>query len=1297
MLRFFRKPALSNSAVEQIQFSTERNLGIKFDEIATEWCFYIQTTDALRYKELEVLRWLLVETFEPSNFSRDSFLQSYPTQLEVGPRLNFETAWSSTAVSVCHACGLKKIVRMERSIRYGLSEPLREEQGTAFLAPLHDRMTQMPYLKPLQNFDIGLKPKPVQVVPVIEKGMNALRIINIERGLAMDKQDLRLYHDLFVNRLKRNPTDVELFQLGACNSEHCRHGFFNGKLVIDGQATSRTLMQIVKAPWQINPGNSLIAFCDDSSAIQGIEILTLVPVRPGECNQFALDKRLYHPTLTAETHNFPSGVASFPGAETGTGGRIRDNQAVGQGGLVIAAGAAYCVDNLHIPGYKLPWEDEWPHPPNLTSPLEILIQASNGASDYGNKFGEPVIYGFTRSCGIELSDGRQGWFKPIMYTVGSGQIDDRHTKKGTPEKGMLVVQIGGPAYRIGLGGGPASSMIQGENVEELDFNAVQRGDAQTEQRMNRLIRACVELGDDNPIVSIHDLGAVGDCNALTELINPAGALIELRSIPLGDQSLSVLEYWGNEAQERNAFLVWPDRFDQIKAICDREGIPCATVGRITGDGWIILHDENDGTTPVQLPLKDVIGELPQKTFKSERIPPKRKLLDLPKNLTVREALERVLRLVSVGSKRFLTTKVDRSVTGLIAQQQCVGPNQITLCDYAVVAQSHFGLTGTALSLGEQPIKGLISPGAMARMTVAEALLNMAGAKITKLEDVKCSANWMLAAKLPGEGAWLYDAACTLRDICVELGIAPDGGKDSLSMAAKTTAPDGSPQIVKGPGELVIGAYAPMPDITRKVTPDLKQPENTLMLIDLTLGKNRLGGSALAQVYKQIGNDCPDVEDIRLLSRAFKVIQELVEKKLILSIHDRSDGGLIVTLLEMAFAGNVGLKINFRTLADPIRAFFSEELGWVIECKKLNEVRKILRNHKIPFQTIGKIAPKGNTEIVIQHNGEEALKDSMLRLRQIWEETSSQIDQLQANPKCVKQEAKVNAELITTPKYRLSFEPKLTPPKDIFTASQNPKVAILRTEGSNGDREMASAFFLAGFDVWDVTVSDLLSEKANLDDFRGVAFVGGFTYADVLDAGKGWAGVIRFNEQLVKQFKHFYERPDTFSLGVCNGCQLMVLLGWVPWPGLLDKEQPRFIRNTSERFESRFSTVRILPSPAIMLRGMEDSILGVWVAHGEGRFHLPKREIFDTIGKKNLAPLRFVDPIGNVTRTYPFNPNGSIEGIAALCSLNGRHLAMMPHPERTFLKWQWPWMPKDSEENLEASPWLKLFQNAREWC
>ncbi len=812
--------------------------------------------------------------------------------------------------------------------------------------------------------------------------------------------------------------------------------------------------------------------------------------------------------------------------------------------------------------------------------------------------------------------------------------------------------------------------------------------------MNRLFRACIELGKDNPIITSHDLGAGGDCNALPELADPAGAKINLRAIPLGDQSLSVLEYWGNESQERNAILIWPDRFEEIKEICDREGIPCTIVGQVTGDGWLILHDENDGSTPVNLPLDKVLGGLPPKTFKLQRIIPKRKPLRLPPNVNAREVLDLVLRLPSVGSKRFLTTKVDRSVTGLIAQQQCVGPNQLTLSDFAACAQSHFGLSGVALSLGEQPIKGLISPQAMAHMSVAEALLNMIGAKITNLTDIKCSANWMLAAKQPGEGVWLYDAACALRDILTELGIAIDGGKDSLSMAAKTLGPNGNMQIVKAPGELVIANYAPMKDITYKVNCDLKKPGNNLLFIDLSSGKNRLGGSALAQVYAQVGDDCPDVSDVGLLKRTFEAIQQLIKQGLVLSVHDRSDGGLIVTLLEMAFAGNVGLKVDLKNKDNPVKTLFNEELGLVLECEKSKDILEFLKDQKIPVQDIGKVGQPDGL-ITIKCNKKKVLEAKMTELRQVWERTSTEIDKLQANPKCVKEETKVNSRLVSSPPYKLTFNPKPTS-KNILQSSSKPKVAILREQGSNGDREMASAFWLAGFEPHDVTTGDLLSGRVNLDDFRGVAFVGGFSFADVLDAGKGWAGVICFNKQVAQQFTQFYQRPDTFSLGVCNGCQLMALLGWVPWSDLPGEKQPRFIRNESERFESRFTTVKIMPSPAIMLHGMANSVLGVWVAHGEGRLYVSSDEMLGNILEKRLAPLCFVNRNNFPTTVYPFNPNGSPEGITALCSPNGRHLAMMPHPERTFLLWQWPWLPQEWED-LKASPWLQLFQNAYKWC
>jgi phosphoribosylformylglycinamidine synthase len=642
--------------------------------------------------------------------------------------------------------------------------------------------------------------------------------------------------------------------------------------------------------------------------------------------------------------------------------------------------------------------------------------------------------------------------------------------------------------------------------------------------------------------------------------------------------------------------------------------------------------------------------------------------------------------------------VDRSVTGLIAQQQCVGPLQLTLSDVAVTAQSHFGSTGAAISIGEQPVKGLINPQAMARMSVGEALTNIVWAKVSALEDIKCSGNWMWAAKLPEEGARLYDAAIALRDLLPEFGIAIDGGKDSLSMAAKVNDSSGRTEIVKSPGSLVISAYVTSPDITKVVSPDIKKPGlSRLIYIDIGKGKYRMGGTALAHVYGQLGDESPDLEDPQLLKQTFHLIQKFIADDLILSGHDRSDGGLIITLLEMAFGGNCGLDLNIHC-PNPYPLFsilFSEELGLVIECLPVNEDKIIadLKDNLIPYQIIGDTTVDKNINMSI--NGQAVLNEDMRVLRAVWEETSYHLDRLQANPDCIDEEKKASFDRKGL-QYILTFTPQNTDQK-IFLNAVQPKVAILREEGSNGDREMTSAFYQAGFEVWDITMNDLIEGRASLDDFRGLAFVGGFSYADVLDSAKGWAGVIRFHEKLYDQFNTFYKRPDTFSLGVCNGCQLMALLGWVPWKGIPDAVQPRFIQNKSGRFESRFSAVRILPGPAIMLKGMEGSALGVWVAHGEGRVYFPDKDMMQEVFEKDLAPIRFVDDHNKFTETYPFNPNGSPSGITALCSSDGRHLAMMPHPERTFLKWQWAYMPEDWKKDLEASPWIRMFQNAREWC
>jgi phosphoribosylformylglycinamidine synthase len=1317
LLHFYRTPGLSHAARQALLQNARRTISPDIAGVDTEYCFNVESDGEPTPEELRVLAWLLSETFEPEQFGRESFLDGggeLGVTLEVGPRMSFTTAWSTNAVSVCHACGLGRISRVERSRRYLLrsESPLPADRVATFLGQLHDRMTECEYPEPLASFETGMEPAPVRVIPLLKEGRAALERINREMGLAFDEWDLDYYHRLFAERIGRDPTDVECFDIAQSNSEHSRHWFFKGRLIVDSEELPKHLMGLIREPLEANPHNSVIAFKDNSSGISGYPIRTLVPALPGESSPLIARDLDYHIIFTAETHNFPSGVAPFPGAETGTGGRIRDMHAAGKGSLVVAGTAAYCVGNLHIPGYRLPWEDEgFGYPDNLASPLQIEIEASDGASDYGNKFGEPVIQGYTRSFGLRLPDGeRREWVKPIMFSGGIGQIDARHTEKDSPEAGMWVVKIGGPAYRIGIGGGAASSMVQGENVAELDFNAVQRGDAEMEQKVNRVLRACVELGEANPIVSIHDQGAGGNCNVLKEIVEPAGACIEVRAIPLGDDSLSVLEIWGAEYQEDDALLLRPEHEMLFRDLCTREKVPFAFVGRVTGDGRIVLHDERDGSTPVDLDLESVLGDMPQKTFELERVRPELRPLQLAEGLTIRDALDRVLRLLSVGSKRFLTTKVDRSVTGLVARQQCAGPLQLTVADVAVIAQSHFVTTGAATAIGEQPIKGLIDPVVMARMCVGEALTNLVWARVSGLEDVKCSGNWMWAAKLPGEGAALADAALALREVLLELGTAIDGGKDSLSMAAIAPGPAGEDEVVKAPGSLVISAYVTSPDITQTVTPDLKlHGSGRLLYVDLGGGHQRLGGSALAQVFGQLGDESPDLEDPAALKRAFAVVQELIADEVIAAGHDRSDGGLITTLLEMAFAGDCGIEVEIEPHTEPIEPhtepmavglagipfFFNEELGLVLEVDPEHEGHVVAAFHvaDIACVPIGRTAD--DKTVRIRFDGVEILNEDVRDLRDMWEETSFQLDALQANPACVRQERSGLRDR-SAPPYALPFEPAPTP-AEIIASEDKRRVAIVREEGSNGDREMTSAFFAAGFEPWDVTMADLLANRITLERFRGVVFVGGFSYADVLDSAKGWAGVIRFHEELERQFTDFANRHDTFSLGVCNGCQLEALLGWVPWQGIADDIQPRFIRNASGRFESRFSTVQIQESPAIMLEGMEGATLGIWVAHGEGRALFPDPDVLKRVEREGLAPVRFVDDAGRVTEEYPFNPNGSPHGIAGLCSPDGRHLTMMPHPERAFLKWQWGWMPEEWKRTLPASPWLRMFQNAREWC
>ncbi|CAL8309072.1 unnamed protein product [Lota lota] len=1303
VVRFYSREAVRGRALQK---AAQRYPKLS---IISEMCYNVELTgcESLSAKDREVLLWLFQSPMQTEPLSEKPFLTEDTGRrlVEIGPRLNFSTAWSTNAVSICQSAGLGAVTRVEPSRRL-LIKSLDDLNGEVeqLIEGLYDGMTECIYQRPISSFSVDTKPQAVFEVDILGQGRAALQKANDDLGLAFDSWDLDFYTAMF-QRVKRNPTSVECFDLAQSNSEHSRHWFFRGQMVIDGQEQKETLFSLIMDTQRHSNQNNVIQFCDNSSGISGREVECVYPTDPSQASRYETRRSLRHVVFTAETHNFPTGVSPFSGATTGTGGRIRDVQSVGRGGHVIAGTAGYCFGNLHIPGYSLPWEsagEGWEYPPSFAPPLQVAIEASNGASDYGNKFGEPVLSGFARSFGMRLASGeRREWIKPIMFSGGLGAMEDTHIKKEAAETGMEVVKIGGPVYRIGVGGGAASSVqVQGDNSSARDLGAVQRGDAEMEQKMNRALRACLERGQGNPICSIHDQGAGGNGNVLKELSEPAGAIIYSSRFKKGDPTLSVLELWGAEYQESNALLLRSGDRPFLERVCQREKCPVDFVGNITGDGKIVLVDEEGGDAasggrcPVDLQLEWVLGKMPQKKFVMERMAPVLQPLVLPPGLTVRDALDRVLRLPSVASKRYLTNKVDRSVTGLVAQQQCVGPLHTPLADVAVVALSPFGLEGAATAIGEQPIKGLVSPGAGARMAVGEALTNLVFAKITELKDVKCSGNWMWAAKLPGEGSSLWDACQAMCRVMGQLGVAVDGGKDSLSMAARV-----GKETVKAPGALVISVYAVCPDITATVTPDLEDPDGkgVLLWVPVMANQHRLGGSALAQCYSQLGDCSPDLDQPELLSACFNATQTLIQDRLLSAGHDISDGGLITCLLEMAFAGNRGVDVDFPSGGvGAMELLFSEELGLVLEVS-LEDLQAVCQRYSdagLHCHQIGRTCGFGpEAKVSICVDGQQVLNDKLPVLRALWEETSFQLERLQTNELCARQEEEGLSKR-TQPFFKLNFDPSERP--SIGHLCQ-PRVAVVREEGSNGDREMAASLHMAGFEVWDVNMQDLCSGSLSLEPFKVVVFVGGFSYADVLGSAKGWAATVAYNPRAKAEFERFRSRPDTLSLGVCNGCQLLALLGWVGEGQDGTGSEVVLTHNTSGRFESRFVSVGIQASPSVWLKGMEGSALGVWVAHGEGLMQFSSPEAQSKIVSGGLAPLRYLDDGGSPTEEYPLNPNGSPQGLAGLCSRDGRHLAMMPHPERCTLGWQWPWAPRELRTSLSPSPWLRMFTNAAASC
>lgn len=1437
---FDEKHYLLNQKLEHLRKSDSRLIDLR-----EEHCYYVASTEPLTEEERKQILWLIEpnESDYVTVSDTESYLKNYPSSspttaapkttdlgdrfvTEVGPRLNFCSPFSTNAVSILRtSCPSTSVYRLERSTIYELcfNEKLKASEIKSLFEHLYDRMVECIYDEPIKSFfpnaprakmatgEPSLQPS--AEVDILGRGEGALREISQKLGLFFDDWDINYYVSLFRDSIKRNPTVVECFDLAQSNSEHSRHWFFKGILEVEGRKPiTKSLIDMVSSTQATSNPNNVIKFEDNSSAIEGFDGLKLLRPQKTSCSSpfEVVNGQCRHIIFTAETHNFPTGVAPFPGAATGTGGRIRDVQATGRGAHVIAGTAGYSFGNLLLDDYELDWEN--PHelyPNNLAQPNRIAVEASNGASDYGNKFGEPIVSGFARSFGLRLISPKSGkserweYLKPIMFTGGIGSIDDKYIIKEKPVKGMKVAKIGGPVYRIGIGGGAASSASvstksDSKRNSQLNFNAVQRGDPEMEQKLNRVIRACIENTCEpidstkknmNPILSIHDQGAGGNGNVLKEIVEPLGATIDANKFTLGDSTVNVLELWAAEYQESDAILTSNSNQCQqlLERISKREKCNIDIVGQVESDGQIRLvnfsdHPKSEKQNPIDLKLDYVIGSMPRKKFKLvdycvDEFLTSAKLIEteeLPKNLKTRykmmkeqiysiqtknqmmsnfdHLLNKVLKLPSVASKRYLTTKVDRCVTGLIAGQQCLGPLHTPIGDYALIALSHFEHRGSVTSIGEQPIKGLVSPVSNATMSVAEALTNMMFCVITSLEDVKCSANWMWAAKLPGEGARLLDACEAMCDLMSKLGIAVDGGKDSLSMLTNVDpsdarklinvseeSEDDSDEVVKSPGTLVISAYAPVEDIRCKVTPILrcKPKRSHLIYVNLAhpIGKNcehnkfRLGGSALLQTLGQIGDEAPNIDHPELLYDGFKLVQSLIKAGICTAGHDISDGGFIVAALEMAIASHCGLHLNikaekaFRELScinndeKVLGALFSEECGVIIEVEaesetELKEILDLFEISSIQAQRIG-FGSYENQRITVKFEQQLLLEyENNHSIRECWEATSKQLDLLQADRKCVEEEYESLSLRPSKPEWRLSFDPnaiRVVADFDTHYLTSQPKVAVLREEGINGDREMVSSLIHAGFQVFDVTVTDLLesSQSTNLNAFQGLVFPGGFSYADVFGSGRGWAASLIFNTNIRKQLSTFRKRQNTFSFGVCNGCQLMALLGFLDDSTTSNGDQlaqlptttVRLDPNESGRFECRFVNVLIEPTTnSIMLKDMEDSCFGVWIAHGEGKF---KIEQSVEIENETRIALKYVNDKNEPTMDYPLNPNGSDLAVAGVCSRDGRHLAMMPHPERCTQLWQWPFIPaewaKDGPTPIEVSPWMKIFVNAYDFC
>lgn len=1226
----------------------------------------------------------------------------------VVPRLGTISPWASKATDIVKNCGIEGVLRVERGTVYSLAlkAPLTEEEAAQAAGVLHDRMTESVVARdfPAENLFVELEGRPMVTVALVEEGRPALERANVEMGLALSPDEIDYLTDAFT-KIGRNPTDVELMMFAQANSEHCRHKIFNARWTVDGEEREETLFGMIRRTHKMAPLGTITAYADNAAIFEGAEVTRLYP-RPGSGNEFGRvferKDEMTHTVFKVETHNHPTAISPFPGASTGSGGEIRDEGATGRGARPKAGLCGFTTSNLNLPELPQGFENDsdtvtgektdakYGAPSRIATPLSIMTEGPLGGAAFNNEFGRPNILGYFRTFEANIGGTRYGYHKPIMLAGGIGNIRDDQTKKDVPPAGSLLIVLGGPGMRIGLGGGAASSMTTGSNSEALDFDSVQRGNPEMERRAQEVIDRCWSMGDENPIIAIHDVGAGGLSNAMPELadLSGKGATFDLSKVPVEESGMSPLEIWCNESQERYVIALDAAKIDIFRDFCERERCPFAVLGTITEEADLKLTRPEE-TPAVDMPMEVLLGKAPRmhrdvahvetklSAFKSEG-------LDLAKAVTD------VLRHPTVGSKSFLITIGDRSVGGLVSRDQMVGPWQVPVADCGVTTLGFETNRGEAMSMGERTPIAVIDAAAASRMAVGEALTNIAAADV-KLPEVKLSLNWMAACGAKGEDAKLFDAVKGTSDFCVALGISVPVGKDSLSM--RTAWEDnGEKKSVTSPVSLIASAAAPVGDVTLTLTPELRKIPSVLVLADLGCGRARMGGSILAQVAQRFGDTAPDCEDPAMLARFMGALRTLVNEGAVVAYHDRADGGLAATASEMMFASRLGVKLDLTSLtkdADVFAALFNEELGGLMQvpAEKAARVAEVMREAGLASvcHFVGEVVD--DDALTISANGAELARLDRADLQKAWTEVSWQIARGRDNPACADSEfARIERKEDTGLFAKTTFDINEDVAAPMILTGVRPKIAILREQGVNSQTEMAAAFTRAGFDAYDVHMTDLLTGRADLAEFTGLACCGGFSYGDVLGAGGGWAKTILHNDRMVEMFRTFFNREDTFGLGICNGCQMMSHLRDLI-PGA--SHWPEFVRNTSEQFEARLVNVEVLESPSIFFAGMAGSVMPVVNSHGEGRVQFLRPEDAALV----KAAARFVDPCGNPTEVYPYNPNGSKGGLTSVTTEDGRFTIMMPHPERSHRAQQLSWHPA---EWTDASGWMRMFRNARKW-